>query len=90
MRDESCIKGVEDPLQLDGVLAFSQMSLPQADPGSGLDIPFVHVEEVICLNGLHRVEAAKRWLREGEKWWTIKLFANGKTRPSKCFRIVLT
>lgn len=37
------------------------------------DVP----QDIVCLHGQHRVEAAKRFLGPGEKWWVVDLYASG-------------
>jgi hypothetical protein len=41
------------------------------------DAPLVHLEKVKCLSGLHRVQAAHRYLDENDKWWTVRLYRHG-------------
>lgn len=37
------------------------------------DVP----DDLLCLHGQHRVEAAKRFLPAREKWWIVDLYAKG-------------
>ena len=32
------------------------------------------IESLRCLNGLHRIAAAKRFLNKNDKWWTVRLY----------------
>lgn len=41
------------------------------------DAPLLDLKEVQCLSGLHRVEAAHRFLPDNDKWWIVRLFTSG-------------
>ncbi|EOA87100.1 uncharacterized protein SETTUDRAFT_31400 [Exserohilum turcica Et28A] len=42
------------------------------------EAPTLRLEKVYCLSGMHRIEAARRFLDENDKWWTVRLFSYGK------------
>lgn len=39
-------------------------------------------ETLVCLHGKHRLEAARRYLGSGEKWWIVDLYSDGCTGPA--------
>jgi hypothetical protein len=41
------------------------------------DAPALNLGNIRCLSGLHRIEAAKRYLDENDKWWPVRLFSAG-------------
>jgi hypothetical protein len=44
------------------------------------DAPSLALSDVQCLSGLHRIEAANRYLDENDKWWIVRLFSYGTRR----------
>jgi len=53
--------------------------VPDAVPDA---IPFLDLSSVDCLCGLHRVGAAREYLDENDRWWTVKLFSKRGFRAS--------
>jgi hypothetical protein len=45
------------------------------------DAPLLELSDVQCLSGLHRVEAAHRYLDDNDKWWIVRLFSYGRCIP---------
>ena len=45
---------------------------------------------LIYLHGRHRLEAAKKYLAANDKWWVVKLYADGKNLLSIIFHRSLT
>lgn len=45
-------------------------------------IPYLPVERVDCLHGLHRVLAARRHLPEDDRWWIVRLYSSRETLPT--------
>jgi hypothetical protein len=41
------------------------------------DAPALHLQNVQCLSGIHRIEATRRFLNENDKWWIVRLFSYG-------------
>lgn len=41
-------------------------------------LPFLNAK-VLCLQGKHRIYAARKFLPYGNWWWTVKIFDSGKT-----------
>ncbi|KAL8788265.1 MAG: hypothetical protein Q9213_001785 [Squamulea squamosa] len=39
--------------------------------------------DLVCLNGQHRVEAAKRFLGAGDKWWIVDLYASDLSQEAQ-------
>jgi hypothetical protein len=46
------------------------------------DAPALQIENVQCLSGMHRIEAARRFLNENDKWWIVRLFSYGQSGAS--------
>lgn len=46
-----------------------------------IDAPRLNLTRVKCLSGLHRIEAAKDFLDENDKWWIVRLFSESKCIP---------
>ncbi|KAI1680263.1 DUF3723 containing protein [Pyrenophora tritici-repentis] len=44
-------------------------------PQDALDLPLEYVD---CLSGMHRIEAARRFLDENDKWWVVRLFSHSE------------
>ncbi|EDU46063.1 conserved hypothetical protein [Pyrenophora tritici-repentis Pt-1C-BFP] len=47
-------------------------------PQDALDLPLEYVD---CLSGMHRIEAARRFLDENDKWWVVRLFSHNTPKP---------
>ncbi|KAF2834191.1 hypothetical protein M501DRAFT_1021008 [Patellaria atrata CBS 101060] len=60
---EGCRRTDEDNF----IVALASADLP----------PLLPIESLLCLNGLHRVRAAEAFLDANDKWWTVKLYAEG-------------
>ncbi|KAF1363093.1 hypothetical protein EJ07DRAFT_104137 [Lizonia empirigonia] len=45
------------------------------------DAPALSSGRLNCISGLHRVEAAKRYLEENDKWWPVRLFSADIPKP---------
>lgn len=41
-------------------------------------------EPLRCLNGLHRIAAAKRFLNKNDRWWTVRLYEKQCKPMSRC------
>ncbi|KAF2849418.1 hypothetical protein T440DRAFT_126264 [Plenodomus tracheiphilus IPT5] len=37
--------------------------------------PLLDISDVQCLSGMHRIEAAQRYLDDNDKWWIVRLFS---------------
>ena len=48
------------------------------------DAPALNLGDLRCLSGLHRIEAAKRYLDENDKWWPVRLFCAGMLPSFHC------
>ena len=61
--------------------AQSQAGLTRSDilNASQNNIPFLNLQSIDCLSGLHRVAAAKAYLPENEQWWSVRLFSTSIT-----------
>ncbi|CAN9092239.1 unnamed protein product [Alternaria alternata] len=45
------------------------------------DAPTLHLDNLQCLDGMHRIEAARRFLNENDKWWIVRLFSYDTSNP---------
>jgi hypothetical protein len=47
---------------------------------SRVNVPQLDLRYIECLHGLHRIEAAKAFLKGNDKmyWWTVKFYSKGK------------
>ncbi|KAG9382793.1 repeatdomain containing protein [Pyrenophora tritici-repentis] len=45
------------------------------------DAPALRPKNVHCLSGMHRIEAARRFLDENDKWWIVRLFSHNTPKP---------
>lgn len=78
LQEENVINAVIDDDDLVVALSLHGMSL---DDMRNLqwpqDAPALHLENVQCLSGMHRIEAARRFLNGNDKWWIVRLFSHG-------------
>jgi hypothetical protein len=76
LQEENVINAVIEDDDLVTALSLHGMSL---DDMRNLqwpqDAPALHLENVQCLSGMHRIEAARRFLDENDKWWIVRLFS---------------
>jgi hypothetical protein len=80
LQEENVINAVvldEDlPLLLSsGVSALTPEQLRQI--AWARDAPALGAGKLKCISGLHRIQAAKRYLDENDKWWPVRLFSAG-------------
>ncbi|PPJ60726.1 hypothetical protein CBER1_11370 [Cercospora berteroae] len=76
--DQHCIDGLVDYDALYGDLTGAIAPRAQRLPATVEDIPFLHTT-VRCLNGLHRKLAAEEYLDENDRWWTVRIFLDGRS-----------
>jgi hypothetical protein len=78
LQEENVINAVIEDDNLVAALSLHGMSL---DDMRNLrwpqDAPALHLKDVQCLSGMHRIEAARRFLDENDKWWIVRLFSHG-------------
>lgn len=67
--EEHCIVALVDPAELD---EGSLLSLRQSI--SLRDAKTLRLPSALCLNGIHRVRAAERFLDRNDRWWPCRLF----------------
>jgi len=41
-------------------------------------VPLLKLGAIACLNGQHRIEAAKRYLAPNDRWWIVRIFVDGQ------------
>ena len=78
LQEENVINAIVEEDDLLAALSLNGMSLdairslqwPQ-------DAPALHLQNVQCLSGMHRIEAARRFLNENDKWWIVRMFSYG-------------
>lgn len=56
------------------------------------EVPLLDLRYVECLHGLHRIEAAKVFLKGNDEmyWWTVKFYSKGKLYTAPLTRLSLT
>lgn len=75
------VKAKVNQHQLDAALASQNLSLPQQPPEDWRAYPILKLRSVDCLNGLHRLLAARLYLNENDQWWIARLYTEGKAGP---------
>ncbi|KZM19287.1 hypothetical protein ST47_g9567 [Ascochyta rabiei] len=82
LQEENVIDALVEDDDLVAALSLHGMSL---DDMRSLqwpqDAPALHLENVQCLSGMHRIEAARRFLNENDKWWIVRLFSYDTPKP---------
>jgi hypothetical protein len=77
LQEENVINAVIEDDDLVAALSLHGMSL---DDMCSLrwpqDAPALRPKNVHCLSGMHRIEAARRFLEENDKWWIVRLFSH--------------
>lgn len=68
--------------QLEGVASGRDGCLRTVPPIAWEDVPCLDVRPIQCLNGLHRIHAAKKYLNGGDRWWVIRLCTKGDSGSS--------
>lgn len=71
------VKARVDAGSLDAALTSQGFRLPQQPPDSWQAIPILQVSSIDCLNGLHRVLAARKYLDLNDQWWIARLYTEG-------------
>ncbi|KAI1537805.1 ATPase [Pyrenophora tritici-repentis] len=82
LQEENIINAVIEDDDLVAALSLRDISLddmrilqwPQ-------DAPSLQPKNVQCLSGMHRIEAARRFLNENDKWWIVRLFSSDTPKP---------
>jgi hypothetical protein len=81
LQEENFINAVIEDDDLTVALSLHGMSL---DDMRSLqwprDAPTLHLDNIQCLDGMHRIEAARRFLNENDKWWIVRLFSYGQSQ----------
>ena len=71
------VKAKVNRRQLDAAVASQNLHLPQQPPEDWRTIPILQLPSVDCLNGLHRVLAARQYLSKNDQWWIARLYTEG-------------
>lgn len=71
------VKARVDERQLDEALASQNLDLPQRPPQDWTVVPILELPRLDCLNGWHRVVAARQWLDQNDQWWIAELYTSG-------------
>ena len=67
-------------------LALDSLGLTELPKTPSLDVntvPLLRPHLVYCLHGLHRVQAAKAFLEDPDRWWTVRLYSSGNFDPAE-------
>lgn len=81
-RLEGCNRSDEDNFisaVVDPVVYHTACAAPPRMFVSSSNVPLLDLERVECLDGLHRIAAAKSFLDEAEPWWIVKLYSSSKS-----------
>ena len=62
---------------LDAALASQSTSLPQQPPKDWKAYPVLQLSSIDCLNGHHRVLAARQYLDRNDRWWVARVYTEG-------------
>jgi hypothetical protein len=78
LRKENFVNAVIDDETLRASLSLSGTSEDQLRQlREGDQIPMLDVASLDCLEGLHRVLAAKGYLHDNDQWWIVRLYTKG-------------
>lgn len=66
--------------QLEGIVPDRHGSLRTILPVNWEEVSFLDVESVECLNGVHRILAAKKHLVGNDRWWVVRICIKSETR----------
>lgn len=83
LRDDNFLNVIVNKDHLDAALAetrFRGQGYACLTRDANGRIPYLPLLNVSCLHGLHRVRAAERFLDEDDRWWAVRLYADGKVR----------
>jgi hypothetical protein len=47
--------------------------------------PFLNINHIDCLSGMHRIAAGDRFLDENDKWWVVRLFSHSTCSSARMF-----
>ncbi|KYG41239.1 hypothetical protein M433DRAFT_76237 [Acidomyces richmondensis BFW] len=85
---EGCKREESDNI-VDALIDASEqrIDLPQYLPNDCKDIPTISFNTVQCLNGLHRLLAARQHLDANDQWWIARLFSKGNYTPYVCVAV---
>ena len=63
--------------QLDASFASQSTILPQQPPKDWKACPVLQLPSIDCLNGHHRVLAARQYLDRNDQWWVARVYTEG-------------
>ena len=79
LQEENVINAIIPDEELEAALHSHGMSLDSlAHVQWPQDAPEICLKSVKCLSGIHRIEAARNFLDENDKWWIVRLFSDSK------------
>ena len=78
LQEENVINAVVLDEDLPDLLSSSVSTVEQLRQVTwARDAPVLGSGNIRCISGLHRIQAAKRYLNENDKWWSVRLFSAG-------------
>ncbi|KAF2278978.1 uncharacterized protein EI97DRAFT_413974, partial [Westerdykella ornata] len=81
LQQENYINAIVGQSELVGSLAAIGMTPSQMlKLQEGDNLPYLSLDSVFCLSGLHRVEAAKRYLPSSDQWWVVRLYSGNSPK----------
>ena len=88
LQEENVINAVVLDEELPALLSSNSVTVEQLCQVTwARDTPGLNLGNLRCLSGLHRIQAAKRYLDENDKWWPVRLFSAGTSTLSYLLRI---
>ena len=85
LQEENVINAIVYDEELPSLLSSSTLTAEQLQQIAwACDAPALDLGNLRCLSGLHRIEAAKRYLDDNDKWWIVRLFSAGMLFSAHC------
>ena len=81
--EQHAVKAIIDERALEAAHTNGRSPLHARPPKDWNTVPELEIASLDCLNGFHRILAAKRFLSGRDQWWIARVLTNG-TAPSPC------
>ena len=78
MDEGNFVRAVVNETQFETLMQQQSDRVVPSVPSRWQDVPLLEIEKIPCLNGLHRILAAKRFLKGPARWWPVSLYTDGK------------
>lgn len=84
LEEANFVKAQVNRRDLDAALASEDFKLPQQPPRDWSKQPILRLQAIECLNGLHRVLAARDFFVGKNRWWIARLYTDGRPIHFPC------